>query len=232
MTKKFLSLVLLVIAFFMLTVPAFAQYNWDRVGGDPCTLSRAQAIDLLSIPPTVKVEVLKAHQSGNYQMVNVPHGIIYHEMVFGQGKIRQDVNCSWRFTSGPFQASRVIVNYDGYKYIVDRYTRCSNFCWYRVLLPAKTPTSDWEEFHIVPVAPPPAQPEIRYTPPTPNLPQQSMGMPTIATTKTDLFRVDQKVVQPPPTATATTGEIINNPEFYQWQAQQQQMQQQQQQQQQ
>lgn len=166
MRKQIIFMVFLAILMAIAFSPAYA-FDWDRVGGDPCTLSRVDAIGRLSIPKEVKSAVIEAYQTGNYELVKVPAGTIYNEMVFGGGKVKQDVYCTWRITPGPYEATSVTVDYDGYRYAIVRFTRCSNFCYNRKLLPPQKPvTIQYDEVSSQPVAPivTPAPPELPLGP--------------------------------------------------------------------
>jgi len=213
-----IALVLVVILFCV--SPVYADFNWDRVGGDPCTLSRTQAISLLSIPSFVRNEVIKAYQNGNYKLINVSAGATYHEMIFGKGIVRQEVKCLWRYTPGPFQATRVTINYDGYKYVIDRFVRCSNFCWKRE--PIQYTNAIWVELEKPPLL------EIKYIPPTQVMSQLGMGVPTLTTTQVNMFNVMQTpVYQVQATANGGTQSQCQSQEQLQQQQQEQQQQQQQ-----
>ncbi len=151
------KLLLLITLLLTLTAPAFAQFNWERVGGDPCTLSFRQAISKLSLPREVRETAINSYINKDYEVIAVKPGAEFAEIVFGAGKVREDVYCSWTKTPGEKAAILIVIGYDNYRYEIVRFTRCSNVCWRRVELPP-VPKKVQAPQPVVVVAPPVLQP--------------------------------------------------------------------------
>ena len=104
--KKFSSILLLVLVTVTVVFSNPSYHHWRTAGRTPNrggTL--AEALAKFALPEQVKHVALRAHP----EVVSVPRGTEYYQMIFGRGEIIGPIVCDWTEYEAMTAERRIIV---------------------------------------------------------------------------------------------------------------------------